>query len=108
MAYFSVSITATGVDFLLPDAGLEVTFSSGSMGCVDFAIVDDSLIEGSEQFTVTIVEAGTAQIISPSIAMVTITDEDSENFYFVTKVWYILCVRWISGTEWCTINSRRL
>ena len=58
-----------------------VTFSaqsSGRTGCAQITLVDDAIIEGSEEFTVTLIEAGTAQIMSPFITTITITDGDRE------------------------------
>ena len=56
-----------------------ITFSaqsSGRTGCAQITLVDDAIIEGSEEFTVTLIQAGTAQIMSPFITTITITDDN--------------------------------
>ena len=56
----------------------EVTFSAVSTECVSIAILDDTLIEGSEQFTVAIVGSGFAQVLN-QVTTITIIDDECES-----------------------------
>ena len=90
--------TAAGVDFIEPGGGAIVTFSaqsSGRTGCAQITLMVDAIIEGSEEFTVTLIEAGTAQIMSPFITTITITDDNREYIHTVnvalSSAFMVLC-----------------
>ena len=51
---------------------------SGNTECAQIDLVDDSVIGGSKEFTVTLVNAGSAQVVSPSNTSITIIDDDRE------------------------------
>ena len=59
-----------------------MTFTAGGPNtplCVTFDILDDSVLEGNHDFTVTITDVGPfAMIGTPSIRTVTIDDDESE------------------------------
>ena len=86
-----------GSDFSQPDIGLLAEFSgivAGPVtGCDRITILEDVVIEGSEKFTVNIVNAGTALMTSPFVTTVTIDENDSELLQSVTAFMHIY-FRW--------------
>ena len=82
-----INVPVVGEDYALPDP-LQVTFIAGGPNtplCVTFDILDDSVLEGDHDFTVTITDVGSfAMIGTPFISTVTIDDDESEErFLFV-------------------------
>ena len=73
------STAAAGDDYIqLVPASTEVTFSSISTQCLTATVLDDTLIEGLEEFDVSIVGSRSAQVQN-RVTTITITDDDSES-----------------------------
>lgn len=71
-----VFLVGGGVDFIEPVSPYISVNSSSSPSCFTFGVVDDTVIEGSEQFDVTIIDAGRATIRIPSTSNIIIVDDD--------------------------------
>ena len=82
---FSVNhsiFTAVADDTGLLSSEFLIVFPTGHLGttaCTTIPITNDTLLEGSEEFSITITDAGThALISSSSVTTVTISDRESE------------------------------
>ena len=83
VSHMQYSLPIATADYTPPDP-FSVTFdtlpSSGAESslCVTIMLIDDTIKEGDEQFTVSISDGGGAQVMSPSSATVTITGNDGK------------------------------
>ena len=72
-------LSVDGDDFTLPspfDVTVPVNSLSGSSQCANITFVDDDIIEGDHSFTVSISDPGGAETVDPTVATVTIDDND--------------------------------
>ena len=78
MGLMIFSTTGSGDDYiqLVPESAI-LTFSAVSTECINVTVLNDTLIEGSEEFDVSIVGSAFANVLN-RVATVTITDDDSE------------------------------
>ena len=74
-------LSVGGADFTLPSP-FDVTFPvdslSGSSQCANIIFDEDYIIEGDHSFTVSISNPGGAGIADPTVATVTIDDNDGK------------------------------
>ena len=81
MSHIHYSLPIGAADYTHADP-LRVTFTTlpsnggDSSLCVTIILIDDTIKEGDEQFTVSISDGGGALVTSPSSAMVTIAGND--------------------------------
>lgn len=67
-----------GDDFIGGSFSRSVDTSSSRMVCINTSIIDDTVVEEVESFTVSVSTTDTAVTISPSSATVIIIDNDGE------------------------------
>ena len=86
---YTGGIPATGGDYVLSQDDFEFLPATNLRPCIDLFVFDDDVFEGSEDLTITVqgfVLPGSTGVtpslpgvtINPSVATVTITDNDSE------------------------------
>ena len=68
-----------GYDYLGVSMDLVFTAgtSNGTMQCINVAIIDDSLVESNETFTVTLTTSNSVVELGENLTTITITDTDS-------------------------------
>ena len=77
--YATVGVSATAGEDYLAQSGTLIFESGESLKTISIPILDDSLIEGSEEFSVAIDNlVGDATLLAPRTAFVTITDDEAE------------------------------
>ena len=95
ITYKILSLLCLGAGDFTPMAVSSVTFNavSGTMQCVTYTLTDDSILEGTETFTVAITHTGGAALGSPSSAIVTIHDDDGQYIisYHLIALSGVLC-----------------
>ena len=52
--------------------------SNGTMQCINVTIIDDSLVESNETFTVTLITSNSVVELGNNLTTITITDTDSK------------------------------
>ena len=80
--YLFLNCTGGGRDFLVLNQDLTITAASnGSRECFDITIIDDSIIEDTESFRVSLTSATENVVVTNSFATVRITDNDGRCQY---------------------------
>lgn len=80
--YSFLNCTGGGRDFLVLNQDLTITAASnGSRECFDITIIDDSIIEDTESFRVSLTSATENVVVPNSFATVRITDNDGRCQY---------------------------
>ena len=80
--YSFLNCTGGGRDFLVLDQDLTISAASnGSRECFNITIIDDSIIEDTEFFRVSLTSTSNDVIVTSSLATVWITDNDGRFQY---------------------------
>ena len=89
MNRLNIVLLAIGDDTNLTSTEFTVVFPAGSTSeiqCSNITIRDDEVLEGTQDFTVTITEAGSYALINTSSSLTTITISDDEGNFIIVSI----------------------